>query len=315
MRTNGCSVVFYHYVRDSEQTAFPGIKACRVADFGAQVEWLAGRYQVVDYDLFARALEAGRPLDQAALLTFDDGFQDHFTGVLPALKTHGIRGLFFLAGATLSDSPRLLNVHKTHFLLARLGPTRFGAEVNSSLTSLAGDTGLAITLPPDVYRYDAQDEGKIKHLLNYELPLEVTDRILDDLFNRHLGDPKEFAAALYLTPTMIREMAAAGMTFGFHTETHPVLSRLSRHDQRCELIDGVEQIMALTGQPSVPFCYPYGHSYTYNADTLELLAEAGYSMAFNTIRRAADVTSDDRFELPRFDTRDLPFNAGSRHDA
>ena len=105
---------------------------------------------------------------------------------------------------------------------------------------------------------------------------------------------------------MIREMAAAGMTFGFHTERHPVLSRLDREAQHRELIGGVPRLRALTGQASIPFCYPYGHPHTYNADTLAALGEAGYGMAFNTVRRLAQPAVDPVYEIPRFDTRDLP---------
>jgi hypothetical protein len=55
----------------------------------------------------------------------------------------------------------------------------------------------------------------------------------------------------------------------------------------------------------VSFCYPYGFPHTYNADTLETLEEFGYSVAFNTVRREAIFGHDRRYELPRFDTRDV----------
>jgi hypothetical protein len=67
----------------------------------------------------------------------------------------------------------------------------------------------------------------------------------------------------------------------------------------------VPLIQSLTNQETVSFCYPYGFPHTYNADTLETLEEFGYSMAFNTVRREAQVTRDRRYELPRFDTRDV----------
>ena len=53
------------------------------------------------------------------------------------------------------------------------------------------------------------------------------------------------------------------------------------------------------------FCYPYGFPHTYNADTLETLEEFSYSMAFNTVRREAIFGQESRYELPRFDTRDV----------
>jgi hypothetical protein len=65
-------------------------------------------------------------------------------------------------------------------------------------------------------------------------------------------------------------------------------------------------VRALTGQAQVPFCYPWGGPKTYTRDTLDVLRRAGYSMAFNTVRRRIEVGRDGRFELPRLDTRDLP---------
>ena len=43
------------------------------------------------------------------------------------------------------------------------------------------------------------------------------------------------------------------------------------------------------------FCYPYGFSHTYNADTLRVLAECGYSMAFNTVRREIVFGQEQRY--------------------
>ena len=101
-------------------------------------------------------------------------------------------------------------------------------------------------------------------------------------------------------------MATGGMSFGYHTRTHRMLARIPVEEQRQELQGGVRWITSLTGQASVSFCYPWGGPGTYTADTVRLLDEAGYSVAFNTERRAADVRVDGRFELPRYDTRDLP---------
>ena len=64
-------------------------------------------------------------------------------------------------------------------------------------------------------------------------------------------------------------------------------------------------IRDLTGQDAVSFCYPYGFTHTYNVDTLQVLGECGYSMAFNTVRREALIGVEPRYELPRFDTRDV----------
>ncbi len=305
MNAPGCTIVFYHYVRDVERTPFPDIKGLSVAAFAAQLDWLQARFDVIDGAAFEGAVLTATPFDRpTALLTFDDGFVDHYANVFPILHARGLGGIFFVSGATLGPQPRLLNVHKTHFLLSQLGAARFSVEAANALEA----SGVA-TAAPDaregIYRYDEAPDVRVKRILNYEAPYPVADAVLSALFKRHLGDSEEFARELYLSASQVREMANGGMTFGFHTETHPVLSRLPRDAQRAELQNGVPLIQHLTGQSHVSFCYPYGFLHTYNADTLDVLAECGYSMAFNTVRREAVIGAEPRYELPRFDTRDV----------
>jgi peptidoglycan/xylan/chitin deacetylase (PgdA/CDA1 family) len=302
----GCTIVFYHYVRDVTRTDFPDIKALSPSGFAAQLDWLQTRFDVVDGPTFERAVRSGADFVRpTALLTFDDGFVDHYEHVFPVLRSRGLGGIFFLVGSTLGERPMLANVHKTHFLLSRLGAERFAREVAAALSA----EGVSIPAPNDgregVYRYDEAPDVRIKRILNYEAPYPVADRVLSALFARHVGDSDEFARTLYLSSRQIGDMARGGMTFGFHTESHPVLSRLNREEQRGELRNGTRAIRELTGQETVSFCYPYGFTHTYNAETLETLEEFGYSMAFNTVRREAIVGQERRYELPRFDTRDV----------
>ncbi len=299
---DGTLVVMYHYIRDAERSGFPSLKALRLAEFGAQLDWLGSARAPVAYETFER----WEPVPHAGtfLLTFDDGFVDHYTAAFPALRARGWGGVFFVAGAALAGTPRLLNVHKTQFLLASLGAERFAEAVAAE--ARADDATTALGHRREVYRYDDAPDLVAKHRLNYEMPAAEADRVLTTLFERHLGDERAFARELYLTRDMIREMAAGGMTFGFHTEAHPVLSRLDRDAQARETARGVSLIRELTGQAGVPFCYPYGHAHTYNTDTLAVLDQAGYSLAFTTARRLARPGLDQRLEVPRMDTRDLP---------
>ena len=303
--TSGCTIVFYHYVRDVERTPFPGIKGLSIDRFVGQLDWLQNRFDVIDGAAFERALLSGGGFDMpTALLTFDDGFIDHYEHVFPILRSRGLGGIFFVAGATLREPPLLLNVHKTHFLLSQLGADGFSQQVGAALER-EGVTVAASESREGIYRYDEAPDVRIKRILNYEAPYPVADRVLSAVFQRHLGSSEAFARRLYLSSTQVREMADGGMTFGFHTETHPVLSRLTRDEQRAELQNGLALIRTLTGQDSASFCYPYGFPHTYNADTLAVLRECGYSMAFNTARRDAVIGVDPRYELPRFDTRDV----------
>jgi peptidoglycan/xylan/chitin deacetylase (PgdA/CDA1 family) len=305
MTSASCTVVFYHYVREVQGTPFPNIKALAPGDFAAQLDWLQRRTTIIDGETFTAWLDGRRAYEApTALLTFDDGFLDHYATVFPMLRARGIAGIFFVSGATLGPHPELLNVHKTHLLLSVLGSDRFASAVLEEIDEEAAGAAAAVSRD-GVYRYDQPPDVHAKRLLNYELPYAVADYVLDVLCRRHVGEPAELARQLYLSPDMIAEMAACGMTFGFHTERHRVLSRLGRAEQEAELRGGVALIRRLTGQRSVPFCYPYGFTHTYDSETLAILAAAGYSMAFNTVREPVRLPVASRFELPRFDTRDV----------
>jgi peptidoglycan/xylan/chitin deacetylase (PgdA/CDA1 family) len=299
-----CLVVSYHYVRDSSVTTFPRLKALHPAGFERQIAALERDRTIVGYDGFLAALDRERALDGPnVLLTFDDGLIDHYATVFPALAARGHRGIFFISRASNSPAPRVLNVQKVQLLLAQLGDGLW-EEVEGAL-AVTGP-GLASQAPhASLYRYDSDAIRRVKQLLNYDLPLEIADTLLAKLFRSYIGDEAKIASELYLTPAMIREMARAGMTFGYHTRDHRVLSRLPLDGQRAQLEDGVRWIQALTGQTSVPFCYPHGHAHAYTRDTVRLVLECGYSMAFTAVRGASRPSTDARFEVPRFDTRDV----------
>jgi peptidoglycan/xylan/chitin deacetylase (PgdA/CDA1 family) len=303
-------------VRDSASTRFPAIRALSPDQFRQQLDWLQRTRTVIDLEQFHAAIDGARTLpEDAALLTFDDGFADHYEAVFPELTARGLSGVFFLAGDAMAPSPRVLGVHKTHFLLALLGPDALGRAVLEEW----GRSETAATAGAGVFgadHWEHADERALKNLLNYEMPLADASRVLDALFARHVGDEETFARELYLGRRQVAEMARAGMAFGYHTQAHRMLSRLPVSEQRHELLAGVDTVRALTGQTAVSFCYPWGGLGTYTADTLRILEEAGYSLAFNTVRRRVALGVDGRYELPRLDTRDLPpYTAGEPQTA
>ena len=306
---SSCLVVMYHYVRDSAATAYPAIRALPPALFEQQLDWLEREYDLVDPARLVAAVNGRSSLPATtAVLTFDDGFLDHHATVFPILRARGLKAMFFVAEDTVGPAPRVLNVHKTHFLLAALGSEAFGKAVLRECASISAEASVngprARVFGDDAWEH--ADERAIKHLLNYELPFDVADGILDTLFARHIGEQRQFAPTLYLDQRMIADMGGCGMTFGYHTRSHRMLSRLSSAEQASELRNGVRWIGSLTGQVDVPFCYPWGGSNTYTAETITLLGEFGYSVAFNTVRRRVAIGRDGRFELPRLDARDLP---------
>lgn len=305
MTAGSCLVVMYHYVRESGAGAFPGIRSLPPALFEQQLDWLQARHTVIDVDTLDAAVHGARPLPpNAALLTFDDGLIDHYEVAFPILRARGLSGLFFVSENPTAE-PRLLGVHKTQLLLASMGAEAFGRAVlaEAELVPAVSDAARAVF---GADRWEDAGDRAIKQLINYQLPFDDAERVLEAIFARHVGDSRDVARALYLDAAQIREMAAGGMAFGYHTRSHRMLSRLDARAQRDEIAPGTAWIAGLTGQARVSFCYPWGGPQTYTAETVRILADSGYALAFNTVRRRLQVGVDGPFELPRLDTRDLP---------
>jgi len=299
--SGSCLIVSYHYVRDTAGSRFPRINALSRSGFSSQVEQLVQACDMLDYAAMIEIVGGTRRPDRpSALLTFDDGLVDHYETVFPLLQAHSLRGIFFVS----PPSGRVLNVQKTQLLLATIGGEALLGEVKT-LAARAGYVPTPHPVPPVLYRYDAEANRQVKQLLNYELPYAIADELLTSLFERHVGPEQELAPALYLSEAMIKEMSRAGMTIGFHTHRHRVLSRLNADQQRVDIHDGVEWIKGITGQATVPFCYPHGHAHAYNQDTLAVVRDAGYSMAFTAVRAMSRPGDDHRYEIPRYDTCDV----------
>ena len=301
-----CIAAMYHYVRDVEKTAFPAIKGLSIKDFETQLDWLQKTTTELNGATLDAALSGNIPQQQASVLTFDDGLTDHYKNVLPILKRRGITGFFFLTGNILAPRQTVLNVHKVHFLMAKMGEAAFQTELYRLLKERGQDVPIPQMDATGLYRYDSAATAQLKKLLNYELPYPVLDEVLHVMFAEMFGDEESFAASLYLSRSMIEEMAAAGMTFGGHTQTHRVLSRLSSAEQERELTNMIGVIKEWTGQKTVPFAFPYGHKQTYTPDTLNILKQEGYSCGFTTTRGAIEWETVNKFEFPRYDTKDLP---------
>ena len=93
---NNISIIMYHYVRDLKNSRFPEIKGLDTRLFEAQIEYLTRNYNVVPMEEVVDCIENKSKLPpNSALLTFDDGYSDHYLNVLPILLKYKIQGSFY----------------------------------------------------------------------------------------------------------------------------------------------------------------------------------------------------------------------------
>jgi len=97
-------------------------------------------------------------------------------------------------------------------------------------------------------------------------------------------------------------MSSAGVEFGSHTVTHPILSMLDADTMRRELTESKAAVESHTGRPCRVFAYPNGGPGDFGSREQEALADIGYSCAFTQMGAHSHLRTP-RFALPRANVR------------
>jgi peptidoglycan/xylan/chitin deacetylase (PgdA/CDA1 family) len=301
--------IMYHYVRPHD-TAYPHFRYLDVADFRTQLDQLGTSHRWITRDELVESLRNHQPIPNGLLLTFDDGFNDHYTHVFPELHRRKIPGIFYIPTRPLADG-QLLEVHRTHLLLGRHGGQRIFERLQQLVTEdMLSHKHVAefFSIP---YRSQTNDQWTVavKRTLNYLIDYAVRPRIMETLAREFLPDEPDLARNFYLTPAQFLEMHQNGMIIGSHTVNHPCMSKLSLADQKREIHDSFATIERTLGPlPLKTFCYPYGGSHSFTRDTERLLQNAGCHFSFSVEYR--EITSEDLLHrnqaLPRYDCNMIP---------
>lgn len=300
----------YHYVRPIASSRHPRIKGLELADFEGQLDYLQKYYTIVHPSDVLASLNGLKTLpERAALLTFDDGYRDHYLHVYPALNARGLSGVFFPPTAAIRDR-ELLDVNRVHFILASADVGLLVGELESALLEASGEFDLSTLVEyratwKVANRFDSADVIYFKRMLQHALPEALRSRIARELFASHVScDERAFADDLYVSGKELCEMAEAGMEVGSHGHRHYWLARLDAATQAKDIDDSLEFLNTLgLHKPDFWFCYPYG---SYNIETLQVLRERGCAAAVTVTADIADCVPLKALELPRLDTNDLP---------
>ena len=107
----------YHYVRNLRLGRYKNIKGLEIDDFKKQIDFFLKNYNIIKMQDLIDAIDSKCSLpEKSVLLTFDDGYIDHFNVVFPILSNLGIEGSFFIPAQTFCEN-KLLDVNKVHFIL------------------------------------------------------------------------------------------------------------------------------------------------------------------------------------------------------
>ena len=313
------TVVMYHYVRDLKNSRYPNIKGLDIEKFKKQIKFFKENYNFVRIEdlieYYKNPKEKELP-EKAILLTFDDGYKDHYNYVLPVLLENNIQGSFYIPTKCFQDK-KVLDVNKIHFILEScIGKEkRILKEIEEYLEK---NKDSRISLSYNDYfkeyavdsRFDKKEVIFIKRMLQVVLPEDYREKLVDILFKKYvctIGDKiiseRAFWEELYLTPEQIRMMEKLGMHIGFHSHNHVWLNSLSKEEQEFQIKSSINYFKEIgVKTEKMTLSYPYGG---YNEESVELIKKYEIPLAFTTKVAIADLNKDENYALPRLDTNDF----------
>lgn len=301
------TIVMYHYVRNMAETAYPDIKGLTINRFVKQMDYIEKHYKVVALEDYLAFLKGEKEIPKnACVLSFDDGFKDHFLNVFPILKKRNWPACFFPLTQPLTEFI-VPPVHKAHFLLAKLRGNIFAKEFNQVLRSKFKELVDEFTVDDKEkkqrkYRWDDALTANLKYSIA-AMPYLEKSAILNQIFAKYFENEDVFCRELYMSFEEMQEMFKSGMSFGCHTHRHPALSNLGLREQAKEIKDSKDALEKNLETKIKLFSYPYGD---FNQTTIEILKEQGYVCALTSDLGINQGRPADPFVLKRLDTNDLP---------
>lgn len=310
--TQKITVVMYHYIRELKYTNYPAIKALLSSEFKDQLKYLKQHFNFITIDDCLNAIYGDHEIpNNSCLLTFDDGYIDHFITAFPLLNEMKIQGCFFPSAKAILNST-VLDVNKIHFILASMDHNI--PQLIDDIYYLLNEHRDSFSLQSNDYyysklaqksRFDTADVIFIKRLLQVELNETLRNMIVDYLFKKYVStDEKSFAKELYMDTSQIRCMAENGMYIGSHGYEHYWLNQVPKKTQESEIDQSLEFLKKVNAPTeNWAMCYPYGG---YNESLIDVIKSKGCALAFTTHVDKATLSKQNAFTLQRFDTNDFP---------
>jgi peptidoglycan/xylan/chitin deacetylase (PgdA/CDA1 family) len=301
----------YHYVRDIEDSRYPLIKGLSTVDFIKQIEYLHKMYRIISMEEVIYSIDNNRTLpNNSVVLTFDDGYIDHYLNVFPVLDRLGIQGSFFIPVRPVVERI-VLNDHKIQFILSSSDDSM---SVINDIKNLLKKNSYFIDDFDNYYKkiaipssYDSGDIIFIKRMLQTELPEDIRNKIVDKLFDKYVGVKESvFSKELYVNEEQVNHMRRNNMHIGIHGYNHYWWSKIDRVQLEKEIDLSLDFISEIgMDMDNWTACYPHG---SYDKRVVDVLEEKGCKLALTVEDGVARVSQKSRFLLPRIDTINIPIN-------
>ncbi|HYA61773.1 MAG TPA: polysaccharide deacetylase family protein [Candidatus Sulfotelmatobacter sp.] len=279
----GLAVITYHGVLPAGYKLIdPGFDGSLITaeTLRQQLRLLKTKYTVIaPEEMRSWCRNEGALPPRAAVLTCDDGFLSNLTEMLPILQDEGLQCLFFVTGASINDQPTMLWYEELLLLFLRAPAGEFhitgaGIEADGVLGEREQRRALWWSLVRRLSQIDAERRKCFLDAAHAHFGMENS---LDYFLASYREARRHFGL---MTRTELQQLAAAGMTIGAHTLTHPILAEQPSELAWTEITESRARLEQVIGKPIWAFAYPFGYEGSVSARVIAMAKQAGFDAAF-----------------------------------
>jgi peptidoglycan/xylan/chitin deacetylase (PgdA/CDA1 family) len=296
----------YHYVRDMNLKENKGYNGLDISKFITQLDYLKKKYEIINIkNLFDINFLKKKINKKYCLLTFDDGYSDHYDNVLPILLNKKVSGSFYVSAKTIVEK-KALSANKLHYILSKIKTNEIIKIIKKFLIEVKFKNSFEniSKIIKNTSRFDDDDTNFIKNFFKNFLSSSLQNQLHRIIFQSILREnEEEIFKDFYLSKKKIYEMQKYGMYFGGHGYDHQRLDLIEESEQLIEIDKTIKFLKEInTDTQKWVMCYPYGG---YNNLLIEKLKAKNCFIGLTTKPKIANVKKYSLLTLPRFDANDF----------
>lgn len=277
----GLAVVTYHGVFPAGyKIIHPGFDGNRITAgvFSEHLRLLKRRYAVISpEDMRAWCRGEHKLPSRAVLLTCDDGSLNNLTEMLPILQGEGLRCLFFVTGASAGERRSMLWYEELFLVLLRAPVGEFqidAAGVRAGRVIAGKRQHLWWDLVKRLSQVNAETRQSWLQAACAQFGIERSPHLY---WENYPQGERHFSL---MTRAELQQLAAAGMTIGAHTLTHPILTQLPSELALNEIVESRSRLEAAVGREVWAFAYPFGDETSVTPEVVAMAQKARFEAAF-----------------------------------
>jgi peptidoglycan/xylan/chitin deacetylase (PgdA/CDA1 family) len=264
-------VLIYHKI--NEDPVDSQLLAVTPTHFKHHLEFLKEYYDIICLDELVTRMKTNKFSGNEVTITFDDGYLDNYTNMLPIIEDLNVPVTIFIATDSIGSEQefwwdqveQMIVETKKKNIFAKTCKTEFEFGLSNSKQKLSAIDRLCA-------EYKKFPHGKI---LGFLKQLRTETDVVQQQRNSHKTLSKD---------ELISFTQSRLITIGSHTKSHTRLSILSKESQFSEIIESKDCLENILKKPVKYLSYPYGSRIDFSTTTEELILSNGFSAGIANIQ-------------------------------